>query len=61
MTALTRLTAGLSVLFGLAILLRINPLHVALLLLSLVVFGIMLSLLWGAWVAYNWYNDKERL
>ena len=61
MTTLTRLTAGLSVLFGLAIMLHINPLNIALVLLSLVGFGIMLSMLWGAWLAYNWYNDKERL
>lgn len=59
MTTLTRVIAGVSILAGVAILLQINPWHVAMFLLSLMLFGMMLSLLWGIVIMYNWYNDKE--
>ena len=59
MTALTRIICGVSVLFGFALLLQINPWYIAMVLLSLLVFGILLACLWGIVIMYNYYNDKE--
>lgn len=59
MTTLTRTIAGVSILAGLALLMQIDPLKVALVLLGLMMFGVFLSLLWAVVIFYNWYNDKE--
>ena len=59
MTALTRIIAGVAILAGLALLMQIDPLKVAMGLLSLLLFGVLLSLLWAVVIFYNWYNMER--
>ena len=56
MNAKTRIIAFVSALFGLGILLDIRPVSILLFFAGVLLFLMSLLALWGAVIAYNWYN-----